>query len=146
MSPAWDHPNPFLQMLSVCPEHIDELGHTNNNVYSGWCQAIAWAHSTELGMGPEDYQGLQRAMAIQHASYDYLAPSFVGDQLKIATWLTAFDGRLTMERCFQIIDETTGTCVFRGRWNLVCINLQSNKPARVPKEFKEVYLPAVVKA
>ena len=140
----WDYERPYLYRAQVAAADIDALGHTNNIVYSGWCERAAWAHSSALGLDADDYQRLQRAMAIQQANYQYLAPSFVGDDIVVATWLTDCDGRLTMQRSFQINNESSGACLFRGRWQLVCINLASNKPARIPAEFREVYLPHIV--
>lgn len=38
-----------------------------------------------------------------------------------------------------------GLTVLRGRWDLVCIEIASGRPKRMPREFSEIYLPAVVK-
>ncbi len=140
----WDYPAPYVARVTVVDDNIDALGHTNNGVYINWCQQAAWEHSSSLGLGANHYTELKRAMAIQEANYKYLAPCFLGDEVLIATWLTACDGRLTMERSFQIFQATSGHCLFRGKWRLVCINLTSNKPSRMPKEFKEIYMPHVI--
>ena len=144
MNYSWDYPEPFISSLNVVDDNIDALGHTNNAVYINWCQQVAWEHSSSLGLGPHHYTDLKRAMAIQEANYKYLAPCFLNDEVLVATWLTACDGRLTMERSFQIIHAVTGKCLFRVKWQLVCINLTSSKPARMPAEFKEIYSPHVV--
>ncbi len=144
MDLTWDYPQPYQVQVNVTEADIDELGHTNNTVYTRWCEQAAWSHSDSLGLNARDYQHLQRAMAIQRASYEYLAPSFVGDRVIVGTWLTACDGRLMMERSFQIYNEVTKQCLFRGRWHLICINLSNNKPARIPDEFKTAYLPHVI--
>ena len=81
----WDVPTPFVQTVSPAPDDIDGLKHTNNAVYVRWCEAIAWAHSASLGLTLADYQRLDRAMAIRRAEYDYLLPSFAGEQLQLAT-------------------------------------------------------------
>ncbi len=140
----WDYPAPFIREIAANEDDIDGLGHVNNATYIRWCESIAWAHSGDLGLGVEDYRELQRAMAIHHAEYDYLQACFPGDKLQAATWITACDLRLTMERRFQIVNTQTGECVFRGTWQLVCVNLASNRPTRIPKRFLEVYRGAVV--
>lgn len=56
-----------------------------------------------LGLGLYDYHRLDRAMASRRSAYDYLRPSFLGDALIQGTWLVASDGKLTMERRFQLI-------------------------------------------
>lgn len=144
MDQVWDFPEPFLYPTAVTDQHIDELGHSNNTVYIQWCQHAAWRHSGQLGLDSANYNELKRAMAIQEANYRYLAPSYLGDKVIVATWITACDGRLKMERSFQINNADTGECLFRGRWHLVCINLNNGKPVRIPELFKTVYLPHVI--
>jgi acyl-CoA thioester hydrolase len=142
----WDHPTPFTLPAAPQPQDIDGLNHTNNAVYVQWCEKEAWAHSEALGLALADYHRLDRAMAIRRGEYDYLLPSGVGDTLTLGTWLFRGDGKLTMERRFQLIRDSDGATLMRGRWQLVCIELASGKPRRMPPEFCEVYLPAAVDA
>jgi len=58
----------------------------------------------------------------------------------------ASDGKLTMDRRFQLIRDSDGATVLRGRWDLVCIELSSGRARRMPAEFCDIYLPAVVAA
>lgn len=140
----WDLAHPFTQAVTPASGDIDGLNHTNNAVYVQWCERIAWAHSESLGLGLADYHRLDRAMAIRRGEYDYLLPSALGDELALATWLVASDGKLTMERRFQLVRCRDGATILRGRWHLVCIELSSGRPRRMPPEFCEVYLPAMV--
>ncbi len=141
---AWDYPNPFTQPAVPQAVDIDGLQHTNNAVYVQWCERIGWAHSEALGLSLLDYQRLDRAMAIRRADYDYLLPTQLGEELTLATWLSASDGKLTMERRFQLIRARDQVTVLRGRWNLVCIELSSGRARRMPAEFCAVYLAALV--
>ena len=143
-APAWDYPDPFLQRVSVLPEHIDALEHTNNTVYVNWCMDTAWAHTTALGLGAEAYQRLDRAMALIRAEYEYLRATRLGDELLVGTWITAWDRRLTMERRLQIVDANNGETVLRARLDFVCIEISSGKPKRPPAEFVSGYGPAVL--
>lgn len=140
----WDRLQPFLMSVTPAPEDIDGLQHTNNAVYVQWCERIGWAHSETLGLSLLDYQRLDRAMAIRRGEYDYLLPTALGDELMLATWLSASDGKLTMERRFQLIRLRDQVTVLRGRWDLVCIELSSGRPRRMPPEFCSLYLPALV--
>lgn len=144
MIESWDHPSPFR--LSLTPESvdIDGLGHTNNAIYVQWCEQVAWAHSEALGLSLADYRRLDRAMAIREGHYDYLLPSFEGEALVLGTWLTASDGKLTMERRFQLKRASDGVTLVRGRWLLVCIEISSGKARRMPAEFLQAYESAVV--
>jgi acyl-CoA thioester hydrolase len=58
--------------------------------------------------------------------------------------MLAGSGKLTMERRFQLVRDRDQVTVLRGRWDLVCIELSSGLPRRMPAEFCDVYLSAVV--
>ncbi len=141
---TWDHPHPFTLPVTPLAADIDGLNHTNNAVYVQWCARVAWAHSEALGLSLADYQRLDRAMAIRRGEYDYLLPTGCAEDLTLATWLIASDGKLSMERRFQLIRDRDQTTVLRGRWDLVCIELSSGKVRRMPQEFCAVYLAALV--
>ena len=141
---AWDHPNPFTLPLVPGADDIDGLGHTNNAVYVRWCEQIGWAHSAVLGLNLDDYRRLDRGMAIRHGAYDYILPTALGEQLLLGTWLMAGDSPLTMRRRFQLLRLSDGKTVLRGQWELVCIELSSGRAKRMPPEFCDVYLPAMV--
>ncbi|WP_200956082.1 thioesterase family protein [Pelomonas sp. Root1444] len=140
----WDYPSPFTLALTPQPSDIDGLDHTNNAVYVRWCEQAGWAHSEALGLSLADYRRLDRAMAIREGHYEYLLPSFEGEALVLGTWLTASDGRLTMERRFQLRRASDGVTLVRGRWALVCIEISSGKPRRMPAAFLDIYDKAVV--
>jgi acyl-CoA thioester hydrolase len=140
----WDYPHPFLLELAPRADDIDGLNHTNNAVYVRWCEQIGWAHSESLGLAISDYQRLDRAMAIRRGEYDYLLPTFAGEELTLATWLVGGDGKLVMERRFQLLRKHDQATVLRGRWDLVCIEMSSGRARRMPKEFLDAYIPPVV--
>jgi acyl-CoA thioester hydrolase len=50
-----------------------------------------------------------------------------------------------MERRFQLIREADQAIIMRGKWDLVCIEISTGKPKRMPPEFCDIYLPAIVK-
>ena len=141
---AWDFPAPFMLRMAPQAADIDGLNHVNNAVYVRWCEQVGWAHSEHLGLCLADYQRLDRAMAIRRGEYDYILPALQGDDLLLATWLTAGDGKLTMTRSFQLVKAGDGTTLMRGHWNLVCIELSSGRVRRMPSEFCDVYNAAVV--
>ncbi|GGY13728.1 acyl-CoA thioesterase [Paludibacterium paludis] len=142
----WDLPDPFTLSLSPAPEDIDGLGHTNNAVYVRWCEQAGWAHSRALGLDIDDYRRLDRGMAIRRGNYHYLLPTTEGEPLLLGTWLIAGDSPLSAFRCFQLVRLSDRNTVLRGRWELVCIELSSGRPKRLPKEFKAAYQPAMTAA
>lgn len=141
---SWDYENPFVIEKTVGADVIDGLHHVNNAAYVTWCEDAAWHHSQSLGISLADYQDLNRAMAIRHSEYDYVLSAYEGEDLLIGTWLVASDGRLSMERRFQIVRANDASIVLRGVWHLVCIEISSGKPRRMPAEFLSCYGPAVV--
>jgi acyl-CoA thioester hydrolase len=143
---VWDYPQAFTLPVMPRADDIDGLNHTNNAVYVQWCERVAWAHSEALGLGLADYRRLDRAMAIRHGEYDYLLPTALDEELTLATWLLASDGKLTMERRFQLVRDRDQATILRGRWSLVCIELSSGRVRRMPPEFCQVYLAAMVTA
>ena len=106
----------------------------------------AWAHTTAVGLGAEDYQRLDRAMALTHAEYDYLKATREGDQLVVGTWITDWAGKMKMTRRLQVVFEQTGETVFRGSLEFVCIEISTGAPKRPPREFIEIYGPLIAEA
>lgn len=135
----WDHPAPCIKPITVQAADIDGLGHTNNACYVRWCEQCAWAHSAALGLGLDDYQALDRGMAIHKAAYQYHLPSVAGADLLLGTWLSDCDGKLRLERRFQIIDAASGATILRAEWQLICTTLSTGKATRFPPRFLEVY-------
>lgn len=142
----WDLAQPFTLDLTPQTGDIDGLNHTNNAVYVQWCERIGWAHSEALGLDLADYHRLDRAMVIRQAHYDYLLPSLLGEPLVLGTWITASDGKLTMERRFQLVRARDSATILRGHWHLVCVELASGKPRRMPEAFCQIYMPALTAA
>ena len=137
----WDYPQPFTLPVSPQAGDIDGLDHTNNAVYVRWCEQAGWAHSVQLGLALDDYRRLDRAMAIRRGEYDYLLPTSLGEPLLLATWLVGGDGKLSLERRFQVVRASDGATVLRARWELVCIDITVGRPRRMPPEFIAAYLP-----
>ncbi len=141
---AWDFAHPHTLQVAPQGDEIDGLNHTNNAVYVQWCERVAWAHSRALGLRLDDYRRLDRALAIRRGEYDYLLPTTLHEPLMVATWLVGSDGRLSLQRRFQVVRERDHATVLRGAWELVCIEISSGRARRMPAEFCQAYLPALV--
>jgi len=139
---AWDVRNPYIERVTVQPEHIDRFGHTNNVVYLSWLERVAWSHSQSLGLDFADYERFGCGCVARRHELDYLAPTFAGDELLLATFIHENDGRLTMWRGYQIIRAGDGRTVLRGRTQWVCVDMKTGKPRRQPPEFVQAYKPA----
>jgi acyl-CoA thioester hydrolase len=142
----WDVANPFVLAQAPQPEDIDGLNHVNNAVYVRWCEQTAWSHCAQLGLVPDDYRRLDRGMAIRRAEYDYQLPVLLGDELALATWLSSSDGKMGIVRNFQLIRVRDRQTVMRARWELVCIELSTGRPRRMPEQFSGMYRAALAGA
>ena len=141
-------PQPFSALHHVEPDEIDEYEHVNNAVYLTWLDRIAWAHSEKLGLSLDSCLALRRGMAVRHTRVDYLNAAVLGDGLLIATWIVAIDGRLRCTRRFDIVRIADGKRVLEAEVDYFCLNLDTGKPCRFPREFTEMYvaLPEVLGA
>jgi acyl-CoA thioester hydrolase len=137
----WDYPSPFIIEREVQSAHIDGLGHTNNVVYLQWIEDIAWAHSVALGISLEDFRRLNRAMVARRHEINYLASSFLGDRIIVATWLTGNDKKLSIWRHYQMIGLTDGKTLLRASTHWVCVDFATGAPKRMPQEFVSGYQP-----
>ncbi|MDR5867170.1 acyl-CoA thioesterase [Halomonas koreensis] len=141
---SWDLPEPFVIEIEVEAAHIDAFGHANNAEYLRWVERASWAHSASLGLTLERYRALDRAMAVHRHELDYLAPALEGDRLRLATWIVACDGRLSLTRRFQLRRPADGATLLRARTRFACIALSSGRPRRLPEAFLSGYGRAMI--
>ena len=132
-------PAAFTSVHQVLAEEIDEYAHVNNTIYLQWLDSIAWAHSSKLGLPLEHCLALRRGMAVRHTRVDYLEAALLGDALLLATWIVACDGRLRCTRRFDILRIADGKRVLDAEIDYFCLNLDSGRPCRSPREFDERY-------
>lgn len=132
-------PAAFTGTHRVAAEEIDEYDHVNNTIYLRWLDGLAWAHSAKLGLPLERCLALRRGMAIRHTRVDYLEAALLGDTLLIGTWIVACDGRLWCTRRFEILRVADGRRVLDAEIDFFCMNLDTGKPCRFPREFTERY-------
>jgi acyl-CoA thioester hydrolase len=134
-------PEPFTAQHRVVAAEIDEYQHVNNTVYLQWLDRIAWAHSARLGLSLDRCLELRRGMAVRHARTDYLEAARLDDELMLATWIVACDGRLRCTRRFDTLRLSDGKRVLEAEIDFFCLNLETGKPCRFPPVFTECYQP-----
>jgi acyl-CoA thioester hydrolase len=138
----WDFAEPHTVVVEVRPEDIDAYDHVNNAVYLSWLDRVAWSHSAKLGIRLEQcVTTLRRGMAAHRTEIDYLRAAVLGDRVLVGTWIVATDGKLRVERRFQIRRAADGETLARARIDYVCINLDSGRAARMPELFQRAYHP-----
>ncbi|MHB8477003.1 MAG: acyl-CoA thioesterase [Steroidobacteraceae bacterium] len=132
-------PLAFTSAHLVAAAELDEYAHVNNTVYLRWLDGIAWAHSMKLGLPLERCLALRRGMAVRHTRVDYLEAALLADSLLLGTWIVACDGRLRCTRRFEIMRVADGKRVLDAEIDYFCLNLDTGKPCRFPREFVESY-------
>jgi len=137
---GFEFPAPHVVELTVQPGDIDVYGHVNNAVYLTWLDRAAWSHSAALGVPLEHCVAMRRGMAAQRIEIDYLRAALDGDALQVATWIVSADGRLRVQRRFQVRGMADGQTLARARTDYVCINLDSGRASRMPDMFVRAYV------
>lgn len=132
---SWDLPGPFIHERVVVHDEIDGYGHVNNAVYVEWMDQCAWAHSSSRGITPELCKSLNRGMAVWRTQINYLRAALEGDVVQVATWPVRNDGKLRIERRFQIRRASDGETLLRALLHYVCIDLETGRAKRMPDDF-----------
>ncbi len=132
----WDVPSPFVETVTVGPADVDRFGHANNVVYLSWLERVAWAHSRSLGLDFDAYIALGAGCVARRHELDYLAATYAGDRLWLATWVHENDFRVSMWRRYQIVRAADRKTVMRGQTHWVCVDLKTGRPKRMPREFQ----------
>ncbi len=137
----WDFAAPHVVALEVVAADIDAYDHVNNAVYLSWFDRVAWSHSSSLGISLEECVRLRRGMAAHRTEIDYLRAAVLGDRVMVGTWIVSTDGKLRVERRFQVRRAQGTETLARARTEYVCINLDSGRAARMPGSFTQKYRP-----
>jgi acyl-CoA thioester hydrolase len=139
----WDFPNPHVVTLGVAASDIDAYNHVNNSVYLSWFDRVAWSHSAALGISLEECVRMRRGMAAHRTEIDYQRAAVLGDRVTVATWIVSTDGKLRVERRFQVRRAPDAETLARARTDYVCINLDSGRATRMPESFVKSYVTTV---
>ena len=139
---AFEHPSAHVIELEVEAQDIDAYGHVNNAVYLTWLDRAAWSHSAALGVPLERCVTLRRGMAALRTEIDFVRAALLGDRVRVATWIADSNGRLRVERRFQVVRAADEATLARARTEYVCINLDSGRAVRMPELFARAYVAA----
>lgn len=138
----WPVVDPFCIRVTVAGADTDDFEHTNNVCYLRWLERCAWAHTCALGLDMDAYRRIGAGCVARRHELDYIAPSFAGDELAVATWIEENDGRVTMWRGYRIIRIGDGRTVMNARTQWACVDMATGRPRRQPEAFVAAYAPA----
>jgi acyl-CoA thioester hydrolase len=137
---AFEHRSAHVIELEVEAPDIDAYDHVNNAVYLTWLDRAAWSHSAALGVPLEKCVALRRGMAALRTEIDFVRAALLGDRVRVATWIAGSNGRLRVERRFQVVRARDDATLARARTEYVCINLDSGRAVRMPEIFARAYV------
>ena len=125
----------FEKFISVCNDDIDHLNHVNNIRYLRWIQQIAKEHWNSITTKNQREKNVW--IVIRH-EIDYKAPAFIGDKLKLKTYVSECKGA-TCIREVEIINSKTSKILVKSKTNWCIINPKTKQPKRIPNELLNIF-------
>jgi acyl-CoA thioester hydrolase len=127
-------PRLFVRRITVPAGAIDALGHVNNLEYLRWTQDVATEHSAAQGWPLERYVALGRGWFVRRHEIEYLRPAFVGDALRLVTWVAAFR-RSSSPRRYLFYRPDDDAILARAETLWAFVDFATGAPARIPPEL-----------
>lgn len=112
------------------------IEHVSNVEYVRWIDLAAERHTDALGWTRAALLERGLMFFVGRHEIDYLAETFLGDELVLATWIERL-GRAGHERATRILRRAEGgdleaVCAARTRW--VLVDLDARRPVRMPAD------------
>lgn len=128
----------FALDLEVVDTDIDDLGHVGNIVYVRWVLDVAAAHSAAVGWDLPAYRRAGGVFVVRRQEVDYLKPAFLGDRVRVVTWVEALS-RVTSLRRTRIFRGDEELARAATTWAFVSLE---GRPTRIPDQIAEAFRPA----
>lgn len=123
----------------VQPHEIDDQGHVGNVEYLRWLQDAAIAHSAAQGWTKERYLATGAVFVVRSHQIEYLQPAFVGDEVKVVTWVSSFH-KFTTVRKYQVLRERDSLLLAKAVTTWALISWPKRLPKRCPPELVEAFV------
>ncbi len=124
---------------TVQPHEIDDQGHVSNIEYLRWLQDAAVEHSAAQGWPKERYLATGAVFVVRSHQIEYLQPAFVGEEVKVVTWVNGF-GKFTTVRKYQVVRERDNLLLSKAATTWVFISWPKRLPKRCPRELIEAFV------
>ena len=124
---------------TVQPSEIDGQGHVNNIEYLRWMQDAAVEHSAVQGWTAERYLAFGAVFVVRSHQIEYLQPAFVGDEIKVVTWVNNF-GKFTSLRKYRVVRERDNLLLASASTNWAFISWPRRLPKRFPSELVDAFV------
>lgn len=127
-------PNKYFEVEQIVDlNHIDDLNHVNNVVYLNWINDVSKKHWIHLSN--EKIRSKNIWVVLRH-EIDYLKASYLGDKLRIRTWVGESIGFKSI-RYTEIYKSNTVIAKATSTWCL--LDPVSLKPQRITDEILKLF-------
>ena len=127
--------NTLEKEITVSKNDLDDLNHVNNIIYIRWIQEIAKFHWESLVSN--DIRNNYYWVLLEH-QIKYLHPAFLGDKIKIKTYIEKTGG-IKSNRIVEIYNTDTNILIVKSKTIWCLINAKSNKPSRITDEIRQAF-------
>lgn len=125
----------YEKKIIVGKGDLDDLDHVNNVRYVQWIQDISKEHWEKAApMEARD----KMVWVVKNHNITYNAPAFLGDHLKLRTWIQKTNAALS-ERRVEIIHLGSGRELVCSVTQWCLLNAVTLKPIRVPEEIIRLF-------
>jgi acyl-CoA thioester hydrolase len=135
------HPRPFICATTITDDLLSNvIDHVNNVEYVRWLDRAAELHCDSLGHTRQAMLTAQRMWFVGRHEVDYLAETWLGDELLIATWVRDVR-RITSWRDYLIVRPSDETIVCQAATKWVFVDLNSRRPTRISDDMIRLFDP-----
>ena len=132
-------PSQFETRMKVQPRDIDINGHVHHSVYLDYLLAARFDQMERCyGMSMERFVEMGYTWVARRYEIEYRTPVVLGDEVIVRTWVADFS-KVSVIVQFEIMSVSTQQCAAKGKAIYVLLDLESNKPARLPEEAIRKY-------
>ena len=118
--------------------YSDPMRHLNNAAYLNYAEDCVVQLTSSLGWPMSKWMAEGVAFVARKNVVEYLKPAFLDDELTIATWL--FDIKpASLTRQYEFSNSGNGDLIAQLQTKWVMINLNTQKPMRIPSYFHDVF-------
>lgn len=125
----------FEKLITVSSGDLDELNHVNNVRYVQWVNDVAKEHW--LQEATPEMLGNYIWVVLKHC-IEYKNAAFLNDVIKLKTYVIMSKG-VTSTRVVEFYNNTTQKLLAKSEINFCLINVQNNRPARIPQDISSLF-------
>lgn len=135
------HPSPFLCDLRITREQLGTvIEHVSNIEYVRWLDRAAELHADSIGYTRQFMLAHHMMWFVARHEIDYLAETWLDDELVIATWVRDF-AKVKSWRNYVIVRPRDGQTICRAATLWVLVDLPTRRPKRIDREMIERFRP-----